>query len=240
MAEAATTTTGAAPQEGNTAPAPQASTMVDWEAVELAYRAGVLSVREIAKQHGITHGAVRKRALRDKWGRDLSAKVRKAVSTQLVSTEVSTIGPATERAAIDAAAATVVALVREHRRDISGQRSLAETLKAQLEEAIGNRELIEAAIEEETETALDAPGYVKTQAAAQRKQMLRAVSLPGHITALKDLSTVLKNLLPLERQAFNVDAAPDAPVGVVMGDSATAVTLAGIEAFRQKLATLRG
>jgi len=76
--------------------------------------------------------------------------VRKAVSTQLVSTEVSTTGPATERAAVEAAAATVVSLVREHRRDIAGQRSLAETLKGQLEEAIGSRELLEELIVEET------------------------------------------------------------------------------------------
>ncbi len=122
----------------------------DWEAIELAYRAGVLSIREIAKQHGVTHGAVRKRAQVREWTRDLSAKVRKAVSTQLVSAEVSTVAPATERAAVEAAAATVVTLVREHRRDIAGQRSLAEVLKAQLEEAIGSRELLEELIVEET------------------------------------------------------------------------------------------
>lgn len=91
----------------------------DWEAIELAYRAGVLSIREIAKQHGVTHGAARKRAQVREWTRDLSAKVRKAVSTQLVSAEVSTVAPATERAAMEAAAATVVQLVREHRRAIS-------------------------------------------------------------------------------------------------------------------------
>jgi len=43
---------------------------------------------------------------------------------------------------VEAAAATVVQLVREHRKDIQGQRSLTEVLKAQLEEAMGNRELI--------------------------------------------------------------------------------------------------
>ncbi len=109
----------------------------DWEAIELAHRAGVLSVREIAKQHGITHGAVQKRAKAVGWSRDLSAKVRKAVATQLVATEVATVSPATERVAVEAGAATLVSLVREHRRDIAGQRGLAETLKGQLEEAIG-------------------------------------------------------------------------------------------------------
>lgn len=29
----------------------------DWEAIESAYRAGVISLREIASQHGISEGA---------------------------------------------------------------------------------------------------------------------------------------------------------------------------------------
>jgi len=31
----------------------------DWEAIESAYRAGVMSLREIASQHGISEGANR-------------------------------------------------------------------------------------------------------------------------------------------------------------------------------------
>ena len=46
----------------------------DWEAIETAYRAGVMSLREIASQHGISEGAIRKRAKRDDWSRDLNAK----------------------------------------------------------------------------------------------------------------------------------------------------------------------
>ena len=35
---------------------------VDWEGIESAYRAGVLSIREIAKLHGITDKAIRNKA----------------------------------------------------------------------------------------------------------------------------------------------------------------------------------
>lgn len=31
----------------------------DWEAIETAYRAGMMSLREIAAQHGISEGAIR-------------------------------------------------------------------------------------------------------------------------------------------------------------------------------------
>lgn len=70
--------------------------------------------------------------------------MRKAVTTQLVTTEVTTAQAVTERQAVEAA--TVVSLVREHRRDISGQRYLAEVLKGQLEETIGSCELLEELI----------------------------------------------------------------------------------------------
>lgn len=48
----------------------------DWERIEADYRAGVLSLREIAAANGITEGAIRKRAKRDGWTRDLGAKIR--------------------------------------------------------------------------------------------------------------------------------------------------------------------
>lgn len=44
----------------------------DWERIEMDYRAGIKTLRQIADENGITHGAVNKRAKRDGWERDLS------------------------------------------------------------------------------------------------------------------------------------------------------------------------
>lgn len=49
--------------------------IVDWEAVEREYRAGIRSLRDIAGEFGITETAIRKRAKRDEWERDLAAKI---------------------------------------------------------------------------------------------------------------------------------------------------------------------
>jgi hypothetical protein len=49
---------------------------VDWERIEADYRAGVKSLRETAGAHGITEGAIRKRAKQHGWTRDLKDKVR--------------------------------------------------------------------------------------------------------------------------------------------------------------------
>lgn len=59
----------------------------DWEAIERAYRAGLLSIREIASTQGITHGAINKRAKRDGWGRNLKAKIQ-AKADALVSSHI--------------------------------------------------------------------------------------------------------------------------------------------------------
>jgi len=58
-------------EKGNAKPAP------DWEKIEADYRAGVLSLREIADANpGVNHVAIARRAKRDGWSRDLSAKIR--------------------------------------------------------------------------------------------------------------------------------------------------------------------
>ena len=67
----------------------QKRTPPDWEAIEREYRAGQLSIRQIAANHGVTHGGVRKRAANEGWTRDLTEKVQQAVKQRVVSSAVS-------------------------------------------------------------------------------------------------------------------------------------------------------
>ena len=48
----------------------------DWERIEQLYRAGLLSVREIAATCGVSHTAINKRAKAGSWDRDLKAKIQ--------------------------------------------------------------------------------------------------------------------------------------------------------------------
>jgi transposase-like protein len=175
----------------------------DWEAIEKQYRAGVLSLREIARQHGVTDAAIRKRAKVNAWERDLTAKVQEKVRLELVRTEVRTPNTReqvrTEREIVDSAAATVVQVVREHRKDISNGRTLVSLLASQLLDVAGHRDIFMDAIE--AETADDESGE-------RRAKMLKAVSLPVHAATIRDLSNAMKNLVTLERQAFSVGDAP--------------------------------
>lgn len=171
----------------------------DWEAIEREYRAGQLSVREISRQHDVSHVAIAKRAKAFGWQRDLAKRVREEVTNRLVSSEV-TSGNTHE--AIDTAAARGVELVRQHRNALGRAQVIVEKLLSELDRGTDNADEIDEAIE--TETADD-------KNPKRRNMMLKAVSLPSRAQTAAALSATLKNLIPLERQAFNLDegGAPD-------------------------------
>ena len=171
----------------------------DWEVIEKDYRAGVLSIREIAKVYGCTDGAIRKKAKVCGWERDLSQKVAEKVRTDLVRTEVRTgvrtLDKITEKEIVEQAAATQVQIVRSHRRSITKASSAVNKLLDQLAESSEDIDGIEGEIERTT--AEDANP-------SRKNQMLKAVSLQSRSSVALSLSTTLKNLIILERQAFNI------------------------------------
>jgi hypothetical protein len=101
----------------------------DWEAIEREYRAGQLSVVEIARQHLISHTAINKRAKKEGWVRDLSAKVREAVAAKLVSSEVSGFN-VRETVAFHADRGARIVLC--HRKDVGQLRALSVRLADRL------------------------------------------------------------------------------------------------------------
>lgn len=174
----------------------------DWEAIESAYRAGVQSVREIASQHGITHGAINKRAKRDGWERDLKAKIKaKAdalVSKREVSTLVSTEKVVSERILIEANAEVIATVRMEHRGDIRRARTLANALFDELEAECADVE------------ALRALGQLMLDVDENGRDRLNElyhsiISMPERVKSMKALSETLKNLIGLERQAYSMD-----------------------------------
>lgn len=193
----------------------------DWEAIESAYRAGVQSVREIASQHGITHGAINKRAKRDGWERDLKAKIKaKAdalVSKREVSTLVSTERVVSERILIEANAEVIANVRMEHRGDIRRARTLTNSLLEELESECSDVD------------ALNQLGELLRREDDKGTDKLndlyhKIISLPGRVKAMKDLADSLKNLIALERQAYSLDdpdAGKQSPIGDKSDDDLT-------------------
>ena len=190
---------------------------VDWERVENEYRAGLLSVREIAANEGVSHTAINKKAKAEGWERDLSAKIKaKAealVSKREVSAEVSAERVATDRAIIEANAEVIANVRLAHRKDIGRSRSLAMELLAELEGQTHHRDLIDQLGE-----------MLDSEDSGVSDKMMTAfhaiTSLPGRTKTMKDLGDTLHKLIALEREAYNIGESknnpPPAPGSLVL------------------------
>jgi hypothetical protein len=152
----------------------------DWDAIEREYRAGQLSIKELARQHKLSDTAIHKRAKAKGWTRDLSGAVRTRVRENLVCEVRANLiagGKPSDAAIIDEAAAIGVAVVRSHRRDIDALRQAAAGLLGELG----------------TPTQRDEDG------------VLVVVPLIHRSRVIADLSSAMARLVPLERQAFGLD-----------------------------------
>ena len=108
------------------------ATKPDWEAIERAYRAGSLSIRNIADQHGVSDTSIRKRAKKHGWQRDLTEQVQKAARDKLVRSEVRTEGSQqavrTDAEIVEEASAQAASVVLSHRSDLAEWRMIASKL----------------------------------------------------------------------------------------------------------------
>lgn len=182
----------------------------DWERIEADYRAGLLSVREIASANGVSHTAIQKRAKADGWSRDLGAKIKARadalVAKREVATQVAIDRVETDRGLIEANAEVIATVRLNHRKDISAARTLAMSLLDELSHQTGNRDLYEKL----GELLLDTTGDEKESAAQSKRWQAfqAAMSLGGRTKVMKDLGDTLHKLIGLEREAYGIAEAP--------------------------------
>lgn len=174
----------------------------DWEAIESAYRAGVMSLREIASQHGISEGAIRKRAKRDDWSRDLNAKVKERADDLVrkaeVRKQVRSEAILSEHVLIEATAEVIATVRMQHRGDIRRARTLANALFDELEAECADVESLRQLGE-----LLSSPDDNGRDRLNELYQAI--ISMPERVKSMKALSETLKNLIGLERQAYSMD-----------------------------------
>lgn len=196
----------------------EARTAPDWERVEADYRAGLLSLREIAAKDGhVTEGAIRKKAKKLGWSRDLAAKIQakaeELVRKEAVRTEYAVVG---ERVLVDANAQAIATVRLGHRKDISTARALCLALLSELEAVTSERLTVE--LLRELLDKLDHPGEDDKAADKARDALYKAISLPSRAGSLKALADSLKTLVTIEREAWGLKTdggadSPKAPIG---------------------------
>ena len=176
--------------------------IIDWEAVEREYRAGFRSLRDIAGEFGITETAIRKRAKRDEWERDLSAKVAAKADALVrkaeVRSEVRSETMFSERELVDASANVIADAVLGQRADVKRARATAQRLWALVDAELDHPE--EFAAIGEMLAAPDENGQDKLN------DMYRAaIGLPQQIKNVKLLADAIKVLIELERRVLKID-----------------------------------
>lgn len=183
---------------------PQKVKTTDWERIELDYRAGIKTLRQIADEHGISHVAINKRAKRDGWTRDLSAKIQakaeELVTKTLVTSEVTSVRRIAEKEVIDAAAQAVADVRLSHRRDIHRARRVTNSLLDELEQQTDPATL----------SMLRELGVMLRQESEQGQDKLndlyhKVISLGERSKTMKTLAESLQKLVDMERTAFGMD-----------------------------------
>jgi len=176
----------------------------DWEKIELDYRAGIKTLREIASEHGLSDGAVRKRAKRDDWVRDLTAKINKKAEdlvrkNEVRKNEVRKETAYSEREIIEANALNSANIQVTQRKDLTRFHAIANNLFEEMEAITGNDNAgvlkqLSAWIEDEGLTSEDAIVMFE-----------RISTLPSRVKMAKDLADTLAKLIPLERTVYKMD-----------------------------------
>lgn len=170
----------------------------DVEAVEREYRAGQLSVREIGHRHSVHEATIRKWVKKFGWSRDLSRDVHRETLAKLQREEEKSPGarhePKTDREIVEHAGERGAAVVRGHRGKLASVQALAVRLFGELDATTTHIGEIEALLLEKDPNKRDKAAH-------------KAITLQSRTFAMNALVAALKNLIILERQAYNLDGA---------------------------------
>lgn len=173
---------------------------VNWKRVEEQYRAGLLSLEEIAREQGIVSGTIRHRAKKEGWKRDLTSEMRQRTRTLMVE-NLAKIADGKELAAhvesvnddriIEQAAKTQIEVVRGHQQTLGRGHQLTFRMLDELEATTAHAGELQNLI-------------TSTVAPIRQEALRRAVSLSSRADILQKLATAARSWIALERQAFNI------------------------------------
>lgn len=178
----------------------------DWERIETEYRAGQFSIREIARLHGVSEGVVRKKAKQFSWERDLTKRVREAVRIKAVRNSVRTEGNErvpTDDEIVEFASERTAHVLVKHQTMLGGGHDITSRLLNRVHKIV---EEIEGAEPPKTQT--------------QRMQVMAITARAADL-----LDVVLRSMskiIPLERQAYNLDDKGGDDIGQLSREDAEA------------------
>lgn len=175
---------------------------VDMGKIERQYRAGMLTISEIAREAGLPESNVRYYAKTKGWKRDLTDEMRSRTRTKMVE-NLAKIYPGGEseiagaikniedEEIIEQASRTQVNVVREHQKTVGHCHSLTLRMLNELDTTTSLRGELEEMIKSDV-------------APVRQRALMNAVSLGARSTIMRDLANAARVWVLLERQAFNI------------------------------------
>lgn len=183
---------------------PKTKAPPDWERIELDYRAGVKSNREIGAEHGVTEGAIRKRAKAQEWVKDLAGKIQakaeELVRRDAVRAEVRANQSASEKSVVEANAQAIADVRLAHRKDIGRARALTNTLLDELAKQTDPETLVLLNELGELLRSEDDNGQDR-----RNDLYMKVISLSERSKTMKTLAESMQKLVDMERTAFGMD-----------------------------------
>lgn len=178
---------------------------VDWDGVEIQYRAGIRSLMDIAKEYGVSDAGILKRAKTQGWTRNLAAKIKaKAdakVSAAAVSEEVSEQKRTNQNVIVEANAEIVAQADLLNRKDVL---LALDVSRSQLEEVAV---LCEPEFRERL-VALGEACDMSTESRADKANELYRyiIGLAGRVKLSKEIAAAHGVYIPMQRKILKLDA----------------------------------
>jgi len=177
--------------------------IVDWEKVEAEYRIGIKTLREIAEPYKITEAAIRKRAKRDKWSRDLTERIRlraddKVRKAAMVCEPSSLLTPENEEDIVEFVANDNALIITKQSERVDTSLSIVDSMLIELQSQISDKELYEKI--GDILRSEDQYGNDKLNDIYQK-----VISFSGRTDNIKKLSETLKTLIELQRKIRKID-----------------------------------
>ena len=202
--------------------AAQPAARADWEAVEKEYRAGILTIREIGRRHGVSDAAVRKHANKKGWTRDLNEKI-KARAQDLVNRQAvidaqkldyvsptARVEDVRQHEIIEVAARNVAVVSIRQREETDRLVQLTRKMMAELEQYGDEGKAVLA-------KAVDSLAKKGDMDAATLRKIKGILSLGSRVEILKKLGETMRIATTMEREAYGMHAIPLGPDGEPLG-----------------------
>jgi hypothetical protein len=207
----------------------------DWAAIELAFRSSKIALRKLADEFGVTEGAIRKRAKRFAWTRELIPRINERTKEKVLDPtsvpgyklETAEEQLEQEEAFIEQAANRAAAVLLTHQALLTEAKQAAMGMVQHILRQVKESGLPTVMLDDNGKVVIGKDG-----------QPVEAVLGPlAYVKPLKEVAQTMAIIVDLERKTYNIGDTPPPPPPP---DGAKSPAIERINALHARLVDLAG